>query len=293
MTETLISTHVTASQVNELPALRIHNKVASSTISIQGAQVIEYALVDKPNLFFVSQAEPYAIGKAIRGGVPICWPWFGPHASEKEAPAHGLVRAELWQYEVVSDTEQRTELRFWYETSGEDIGFSFKARAELLVSVGETLVMSLTTHNLGSEPFQLSQALHSYFKCDDVADVKIMGLHGQPYIDKVTKVKAYFPSTFQFNREIDWIVHDRGTPLALTGLGDYAIGMKRIGSGSVVVWNPWVDKAKTLSQFQPEEYQKMFCVEASNASEDTRLVKAGGEHVLIMELKHLSADEVS
>lgn len=284
MTETALSTHVTLGDIYELAVLRIQNASASASIALQGAHLFEYAPNGQNNIFFVSQAEKFVNGSAIRGGVPVCWPWFGPHAKNSAAPAHGFARNSQWQYQINSDSEERTDITLWLETDASDANFPFNARVELFISIGQTLVMSLTTQNLGDDAFLISQALHSYFRCNDIADVQIHGLKGACYQDKVSKENAYIPTQFRFNREIDWVVQEPGEAVGITGLGNHKIKLTRLGSRSLVLWNPWVDKAKTLSHFHPEEYQNMVCVETANVSEDSRLVKANESHVMLMEL---------
>jgi len=293
MTETLLSQHVILSNINELPALRIQNEAASATIVIQGAHVTEYTPVNQQNLLFVSQAETFLKGEAIRGGIPICWPWFGPHSQIKEAPAHGLVRQCDWQYEIVTDTPERTDIRFWIETDGQDIGFNFKAKAELLVSIGHSLIVSLTTTNNDDKPLPLSQALHSYFNCKNIDDVRLHGISGECYLDKVTHKNGYVPLDFKFDQEIDWIVMDKGQPVAFTGTGQEPIKLTRMGSRSLVIWNPWIEKSKSLSHFSENEYTNMFCVETSNTSEDSRLIKPNCSHAVLMEIATAQENETN
>jgi glucose-6-phosphate 1-epimerase len=276
--------------LNELPVLRITNDRASATICLQGAQVLEYTPTGGDNLLFVAQGEAFKRGQAIRGGIPICWPWFGQHPKLVDAPTHGLARELVWQYRVVADSDIRTDLLFWFDCDGQHPAFPYPTRVELLISIGSSLVLSLTTLNLGSEPFQLSQALHTYFACQDHRRVRIQGLAERPYLDKLTGKIGQFPDGFSFDREIDWVVSDLGQPLLLSGLGQKAIQMSRLGSRSVVVWNPSVEKSQTLSHFLPDEYQRMFCVEASNALEDCRLIKSHSSHVLVMELTAVDID---
>lgn len=290
MTDQFISTQITLSQLNELPVLRIHNQQASATIALQGAHLIEYTPVEANNLLFVSEAETYEQGQAIRGGVPVCWPWFGPHRSDANAPAHGFVRDREWSHEIVSDQPERTDIRFFLITDGSDPGFPYKARVELLVSIGATLIMSLTTENLDDQPFLISQALHNYFRCKNIGDVLIHGLTGACYHDKVSGENAYVPSELIINREIDWVVQEPGEPIGLSEDGKLRFKLNRIGSRSVILWNPWVDKSKILSHFAPSEYQHMVCIEAANASEDSRLIKPRNSHVLVMEVAGSEAD---
>lgn len=284
MTDTLLSEHVVLGTLNELPVLRIDNQYATATIAIQGAHLIEFTPTNQANVIFVSQEEDFVKGKAIRGGVPVCWPWFGAHATEADAPAHGLVRAIDWDYEIVSDTAERTDIRFTCQTTGDDKGFQYKATCELLVSIGQTLVMSLNTTNNDDKPFEISQALHTYFSCLNIDDVRIQGLDGARFLNKLDNKVYDLKGEFLFDQEVDGIALDKGEPVKFINLGKEAVNMTRRGTNSMVLWNPWIDKSKRLANFNDLEYTKMFCVETTNASEDSRLVKPGNTHVMLMEI---------
>lgn len=284
MKEPYLSQHVTLDQLNELDVLRIQNDSASASIALQGAHLFEYTPSGRENLLFVSKAETFEAGQAIRGGIPVCWPWFGPHATESNVPAHGFVRDQIWQYDIVSDTSERTDIKLWFDTNGSEAGFVRKARVELLASIGKTLAVSLTTVNLDEQPIHLSQALHTYFRCENIDDVRLHGISGACYQDKLSGENKYVPSQFRFNQETDWIIQEAGEPIGLSGLGGNSIKMTRFGSRSLVVWNPWIEKSKNLSHFLSEEYRSMFCVETANVSEDSRLIKPNQSHVMVMEL---------
>ena len=287
MTPTALSSTVSLDQFQDLKCLRIQNDSACATIFLQGAHLTEYSPIGQTNLLFVSEQETFSVNEPIRGGVPICWPWFGSHPTEASAPFHGLVRTCEWQYEIIRESQQRTDILLSIETNGEDFGFPYLAKAELLISIGQSLVMSLTTTNLGDSPFALSQALHTYFPCPDVEQVTLTGLAGRQTLNKLTNTSMEFPKNFSFDQEVDWIVMDEGQPLLLTGAVKQPIQLTRLGSRSVVVWNPWQDKAKTLSNFHPDEFKKMFCIETANAADDARLLKPKQTHAMAMEIATL------
>lgn len=287
MNSTVLSQYVNLEHYKSLRCLRIQNDSACATLFLQGAHLTEYTPTGSTNLLFVSEQESYSENIAIRGGIPICWPWFGPHASDSSAPAHGLVRTSEWQFEIVKESPNRTDIQLTIETRGDEPSFPYKARAELLISIGETLVMSLTTKNLGDDALPLSQAMHTYFACDDVEQVRLTGLTGRQVLNKLTNTSMSFPKDFSFNQEIDWVVLDDGQPVLLTGTGKRPIALTRLGSRSVVVWNPWQEKAKTLSNFHPSDYRKMFCIETTNAADDARVLKPKQGHSMVMELTTL------
>ena len=280
-----ISAHVTLEHVNELSVLRIKNAAASASIAIQGAHIFEYCAANASPVLFVSKDEPFKTGSPIRGGIPVCWPWFGSHPEESSAPAHGLVRNTEWQWEIVSDSAERTDICFWTETDGGTPFFPYATRVELLVSVGMTLKVALTTTNLdNARPIAISQALHTYFACDAVENVRLHGFDGMTTIDSLTGLRDTMTDDFCFDREIDWEVLDEGQPVHFSGLGHPDIYMSRSGSQSLVVWNPWVEKAQRLSSFQNDEYLKMFCVETTNTADDRREVLPQQSHTMTMEL---------
>lgn len=280
-----MSTTLTETQLESgLVRLSIENQAARAELYTQGAHLTAYQPSGQPPLLWVSSAETYQPGRAIRGGIPICWPWFGDHPNEPNAPAHGLARTRVWDWQLLAESDRRTDLRLWLETDASDPGFPYQARAELLVSVGDSLILALTTHNLSHQPFQLSQALHSYLPISDLRKAAIAGLDGQFYHDKLTGQSATWPTGLRFEREVDRIVLDRGEPIRLNRGDGHITRIKRQGSRSIVVWNPWIDKSKTLSNFNANDYQQMLCLEAANAAEDARLLKAGHSHTLICEI---------
>ncbi len=284
MTETLITPNVLLSKVNELPVLRVQNQAACATIAIQGAHLFEYTPEGKANLIFISSEETFETSKPIRGGIPVCWPWFGPHKDIPSAPGHGFSRTEDWAYEVISDTDTRTDIKFTYSTSGDRETFPYRATVELLFSIGETLIASLTTTNTDDKPFSLNQALHTYFACENIDDVRVNGFGGQRFVDKLSTETFDLSEGFFFDKEVDGIVLDRGQPVSFTGLGHEDVHMTRKGSNSAVLWNPWIDKAKAIGDLADLDYKKMFCVETCNVLEDSRLIKPNASHALIMEI---------
>ncbi|CAM3446251.1 D-hexose-6-phosphate mutarotase [Parendozoicomonas haliclonae] len=289
MADPEVSQNVILSHLNELPVLHIKNKSATASIALQGAHVYEYQPHGQKPMLFVSDEEPFKKGSAIRGGIPICWPWFGAHpdgAKHPEYPSHGFARTTEWEWEVLEDGEERTDIRLWMETDGKNPAFPFPVLVELLVCVDQNLSLSLTTNNLGSQPFTLTQAMHTYFSCNNIADVQLHNLEGYTYYDSLSLNQGAITDEFRFDREIDWVVLDDGQPVGFGGLGHWDINMRRKGSNSLVIWNPWIEKSKTLSHFREEEYKQMFCVEATNTSEDSRIVLPEGSQTLCLSLEY-------
>lgn len=272
-----------------LTRLTIRNASATAVLYTQGAHVTSFVPTGGRDLLWVSAAEDYRAGKAIRGGIPVCWPWFGAHPTEPDAPAHGLVRDRPWLWETVSDQPDRTQIRLWTDTRDDNPAFPFRARLTLIADIGRALTLRLVTHNLDTRAFSLSQALHTYLPVSAPTSVELTGLAGSPYLDKLTGERADWPSAFRFDREIDRIVLDNEGPVRLTDGPDRAILMERTGSRSLVVWNPWIEKSRRLSNFRDDDYRRMVCLETANVDRDARTIEPGGRHDLSLTLKDDSA----
>lgn len=283
MQETSLSPTVVLSTINQRQVLRVANEQACASIAIEGAHVFEFQPANQDNLLFVSRAESFETGEAIRGGIPVCWPWFGTHPSMPDAPSHGTARTQNWDYQITVDESDRTEIVFrFHQAQNEFVPTELKA--ELTVSIGKTLLMSLSTENVGESPIQISQALHTYFRVTDIAETQVQGFPPCRYLDKLSGQSHEIKGTVTIDQETDWVIQDQGQPMVITANNPSAVKMTRLGSRSVVLWNPWIEKSKTLSHFLPHEYQQMVCLEAGNVGEDARLLKPGQSHALIMEL---------
>jgi glucose-6-phosphate 1-epimerase len=280
-----MSSHISAHTSQQgLQYLYIENAAACATLYLQGAHLTSFIPKGQSDQLWVSEAEPYLPGTALRGGIPICWPWFGPHPQSTTLPSHGLVRTRLWNWNILEDDTDVSRLRLWVHTDGQDAGFPHRASAELTVSIAATLKVTLTTTNQGDKALPLSQALHTYLPIKAPETLVLSGLAGLPYLDKLTGERHHWPDTFVLDREIDRIVFDQGQNVSINDIGGPRRIVKRAGSRSLVVWNPWLTKSRTLSNFKDTEYRNMLCLETANAGDDRRLLQPGEQHSLSMEL---------
>ena len=268
-----------------LAVAAIANDHAEAVIALQGAHVMTYQPLDQAPVLWLSQFAKFAPGKSIRGGVPVCWPWFGPHATEAGFPAHGYARTVMWEVlETLAVANGATAIRFGLvETDATRAQWPHPSSAQVLVTVGLELRVELITRNTGAEPFVLGEALHTYFHISDVADTVIRGLENAEYLDKV---ENFARKTQQgpiiidsevdrvyLNTEADCLIEDQGLKRR--------IRIAKKGSSSTVVWNPWVEKADKMGDFGPEGHRGMVCVETANAIENVVTVAPGAEHKLV------------
>ncbi len=267
------------------PLIEVCNDQATALISIYGGQVLSF----KPqgsaqDLMFLSQQAYYAEGKAIKGGAPICWPWFGPDPDGAGRPSHGFVRNRLWRVistEALSSGE--TKIILGVEDMEEtQVLWPFAFKLVLEVVVGAKLTLALVTCNCSDRPFPLTQALHTYFAIGDIAKTTVQGLAGTSYIDKVAggEVKTQ-TGDVTITSEVDRIYQNVPSRLVIDdGAWQRRIVIESVGSHTAVVWNPWVDVAAKMADLQDDDYLRFICVETANAGDEVISVPAGEEYRL-------------
>ena len=268
------------------------NAQATARIALQGAQLLDWTPAGEQPVIWVSPGAVYAPGKAVRGGVPVCWPWFGPHATQAGFPAHGFARTQSWemvQVQPLPDGSTTLGLRLLQDAHTRLL-WPHETALQLLVNIGQRLRIDLLTRNTGSEAFTLSQALHTYFAVSDAREVAVRGLEGLPYIDKVAGgVRRVQSGPVIVDAETDRIYLDHGGECVIEdpGLGRRIV-IRREGSRSTVVWNPWAEKSAAMADMGEGAYRGMLCVEAANAAADVVRVEPGGAHRLQVSY-HLAA----
>jgi glucose-6-phosphate 1-epimerase len=255
----------------------------SATVALEGAQVLDWRQGAERGLLWLSPAARLGTGRPVRGGIPVCWPWFGPHPSDPAAPAHGFVRTRQW--EVVRTEAEPDATRLLLATlveAGDRPDWPHAAGLRLEIELGAGLALTLETQNLGKSAIELTEALHTYFRIGDIAAVRIDGLEGCAYIDKLDGGKLKSQSgPVTIDREVDRIYVGATDRLALVdpGLGR-RISIDSVGSRSAVVWNPWLEKSARLGDMGPEGYRRMVCIETANAGDDRVILASGDTHRL-------------
>lgn len=249
-------------------------------VALQGAQVLSWIPQPaEPDVLWLSPMSKLGTGKALRGGIPVCWPWFGPYTDATAGlPAHGFVRTAAWTVESTSATQDRTALTLGVALTEQQQTIAGHLSATLRVTLGTELELYLTTANAGTTPVTISEALHSYFAVGDIENAYVTGLDGRSYLDQLTGLEAVQNGPVTFDRETDRIYWDTSGSLAV---GDKtvkrAIGIASAGSASTVVWNPWLEKSARLGDMPPGSHRHMLCVETANAGPRSAVVIAPGQ----------------
>ncbi len=256
------------------PFISIQNKSASAIISLYAAQVLSFKpATETEDLLFLSQKTFYEEGRAMRGGVPICWPWFGPNRTGIDMPDHGFARNGLWEVietTAVSEAETRVKLRFKQNPHRTEY-WPQTYILELDISVGKSLSLHLSTYNLGRKAFYITQALHAYFNVGDIHQVAILGLEDTHYLDKLDNWQQKYQShavTIPF--EVDRIYQDVKHELTITDpVFNRHILVTSNHYKTAVVWNPWRYVSAHIADLEPHDYKRFLCLEAGNVAIDT------------------------
>lgn len=266
------------------PLVELRVGGASARVALNGAQLLGWQPAGEHEVIWVSPDSAPTPGKSIRGGTPVCWPWFGADTSGFGRPAHGFVRGVPWDVAWSRATAAESAIALRYRTTPETTAlWPHDAEALLTVSLtADTLTLSLTTTNTGISPFSLTQALHTYFAVSDIAGARVDGLDGCGYIDAVgawTRHRQQGAVTFA--GEVDRIYFDPPGDIVIDdGAGGHRIHINASGSRSAVVWNPWIDKSARLGDMGADGYTRMLCVETANAADDAIALAPGAAHTL-------------
>jgi len=264
-----------------LPALLIRTPQATAAVSLHGGQVLSYVPQGFDDLLWLSPCSQRAPA-AIRGGVPVCWPYFGRQGQAGDVPQHGFARNTAWTLVEATDGpdgETTIELSL-PEHEGTPLRLSQTLR------IGPGLIQSLTTRNTGAAPMTFTQALHTYFRVGDAQRVRVDGLEGSTYADKY--------DGREHRQAGAWDLHDRRDPGRSDRIyhrvgGRYSmhdpvlrrrIHLTTSGSHSLVVWNPGEQGIGALSDAPTDGWRRFVCLEAANAGEDVIELAPGGAHTL-------------
>lgn len=266
-----------------LPAIRIETEWSTAEIYPHGAHVTRFQKKGDSPLLFMSEASEFEPGKPIRGGVPLIFPWFG---ARDGMPAHGFARLADWDLMstcVLSDGSVRAHFRLPPDDEFE---------VDYTVTVGPALTMELAVCNTGSSDFAFENCLHTYFHICSIARTVIGGLEGTRYLDQLTGTEhTEADASIRIAGEIDRIYQDTDAAVEIHDPEiRRAIRVRKSGSKSTVVWNPWIEKAKRMADFGDHEYLQMVCVESGNLRENSITLAPGECSKLTVEIDSAPLD---
>lgn len=265
--------------------IEVINKNCCARVAVQGAHLFHYQQHDKKPLLWLSEKSLFENGRAIRGGIPICWPWFGKHTTDVDLPQHGFARTSMWTLvETAEADESSTELLLQLEDSPESLKlWPYQFRLQLHIVLSSDLQIDLTTKNCTSAPFTISSALHTYFAVDNIDTVSVEGLKNCCYFDALTKKKKTQKGNIRIREEIDR-VYQNVPPFLKLNDHERSIQISSKGSSSAVVWNPWIEKSATMVDMSQNAYKSMLCIETTNALDDARSLGPEDKHTLTVKI---------
>jgi glucose-6-phosphate 1-epimerase len=271
-----------------LAKVKITGPLAEAEIYLHGAQVTAWRPAGEEEVIFVSGQSKWEDGRAIRGGIPVCFPWFRAKADDANAPAHGFVRTKEWDLAsakanndgtvaVVCATRSDENSRRWWP---------HEFRLAHRITVGKVLGMELAVTNTGSKAFRFEEALHTYFRVGDVEQVEVRGLEGVSFLDNVDENRKKLQANgLRLTGPTDNAYIDSRSAVDFS---DAALGRTvrtaKENSSTTIVWNPWQQGAAKLADLGDEEWRQMICVEASNILGSAISLDPGEEHTMRAEI---------
>jgi glucose-6-phosphate 1-epimerase len=266
-----------------MPRVQITGSFGTGEIYLHGAQVTSWKPLGNDEVLFVSTKSRWVEGQAIRGGIPICFPWFRAKPDNPIAPAHGFVRTKAWDIESIVASESSVTVNMFTQ-SDEQTRRWWPAEFRLAhrVTFGSELRLELVCTNNGATPVRFEEALHTYNRVADIHDARLQGLDGVTFLDNVEsnqekvergEVVIGAPTDSAY-RNIESVV-DLLDPNAKR-----RIRLTKGHSRSTVVWNPWSDGAARLKDLGDGEWQQFLCVEAANILDAAVILESGQEHAM-------------
>jgi glucose-6-phosphate 1-epimerase len=266
-----------------LPRVRITAPAATAEIYLHGAQLTSWRPSGSGEVIFLSEHSTWKAGHAIRGGIPVCFPWFRNKADDSKAPSHGFVRTKAWQLDSV-------------ESQGDGITVSLSTRSDEStrtwwphdfrlvhrLAIGSELTQELEVSNTGTAPFRFEEALHTYYRVDGAETLRIAGLDRVDYLDNTdSNRKKQQQGDIVFTGQTDRAYLDTSHGVEISDpVMRRRIRLAKQDSLTTVVWNPWSAGAQSLADLGDDEWRSMACVEASNIRDFAVDLAAGQQHTM-------------
>ena len=249
------------------PRLLIDAPAGSAEIYLFGAHLTAWTPRGGRPVLFLSRQARFDGGTAIRGGVPLCLPWFSVGPQGTSRPKHGWARIMGWELRSVESTPEGG-VRALLSLEHDAVSVLYE------VTVGETLTMSLSLRNTGSEPRLVEAALHTYLAVHDVTASVLTGLEGAEYTEDGASGQVQ-PGPLRATGPIDRIYRSEA-PVRVTDPGnDRTIVVRGTSSPTTIVWNPWAGGASQIADLADDEFASFVCVETAAARQDAPVIEPG------------------
>jgi glucose-6-phosphate 1-epimerase len=264
-----------------MPAVLITMGSCTATMQLHGAHVTSWRPAGSDEIIFVSSKARYVDGQAIRGGIPICFPWFRGKSDDPKAPAHGFVRTKSWNLESIKT--QGEDVAVTMSTSSDDATkkwWPHEFRAKLRVTFGRNLKLEFSVENAGTNECHYEEALHTYYLVGDIASARVQGLDGASYLDNTdsNREKKQAGEVGVGKATDSAYVNNDGALDVVDPVLQRRTHIRKENSRTTVIWNPWKEAAEKMSDMGTEEWKKMLCVEGANILGNAIKLIAGENH---------------
>lgn len=249
------------------PRLLVDAPAGSAEIYLFGAHLTSWTPRGGKPVLFLSRQAVFDGSTSIRGGVPLCLPWFGAGPQGASRPKHGWARTMTWQLRSVQATAEGGAAAL-LTLEHDSLAVMYE------VVVGQALSLSLSLRNTGSSPRLVEAALHSYLSVHDVTACQVTGLEGAEYTEDGVSGQRQ-AGRLRVRGPVDRVYRSSGTVRVTDPGGSRTIVVEGIGSPTTVVWNPWSDGARGMTDLADEEFARFLCVETAAARQDAPVLEPG------------------
>jgi glucose-6-phosphate 1-epimerase len=266
-----------------MPRVQITSPLGEGEMYVHGAQVTSWKPAGAGEVLFLSTKSRWEEGQAIRGGIPICFPWFRGKKDDPKAPAHGFVRTTAWQLEGIVESGSGVTVTMFTESSERTRRWwPGEFRLVHRVTFGPELELELECSNTGKTPLRFEEALHTYNRAADVHDVRVQGLDGVRFLDNIdsNKEKTQRGDFAAVSQTDNAYMNTQGAADLLDPKMHRRIRLTKTNSHTTVVWNPWREGAQGMRDLGDGEWTQFLCVEASNILNSAVDLDPGGKHTM-------------
>ena len=267
------STYCSLTTINDLDVITIAHPLFDAEVTYQGAQLFKFSAKNAFSLFCSDKAL-FKKGKAIRGGIPLCWPWFGP---KEGSISHGFARIAQWELITIQEDALHVEL-VWKLHANEETKKYWPYLFELTLTqtLSHSIDISLHVDNIDTKSFEITEAFHTYFAVDNLENLHVKSLENHNYYNQLT-CRDEIEKSIVFDKEIDRIYQHTFSTIVIDN-NNKDITLSQENCNSVILWNPYIEKAISLKDMRDDEYKQMLCIESANVKEESIIVKEGERH---------------
>ncbi len=297
MTETKTDFYSTETDASGLSKILVSTPACNAEIYLQGAHLTRFQPADSEPVLFLSKRSKFTQGKAIRGGIPIIFPWFGARTANTfsdrtDGPAHGFARTSLWQLNsaTMEGEEVVVTLTLGPDANSRALGYDHFL-ATYTLRLGNSLDLSLSVKNLASSPLLFEEAFHTYFSVGDATTATVTGLEQAEYLDKTDgfKRKRELAPFLVLIGETDRPYLNTTAPITLSDpLLNRRINISKQNSNTTVIWNPWEALTAKFADMEPDGWRQMLCIESANVGENAIVLNAEEDHQMHVQISVLN-----